>query len=184
MEDSPDTGPQGQPAGRAEAAEAWTAVPDKPLGENALLNALQRPRIMLVLLALWSLTAFLTQVFVNSGLFLEQHFRDGERKRDLELDGVFGGLALGWEPIALAALYLYCARDPVRYQRIFWLALIHQGALIAAGVYHWLAIGTFTFESVFIPLAVSGGLTTLVFLHLFRPRSEEERISAAVGERA
>ena len=102
------------------------------------------------------------------GLFLDLHNR--------ELDGALGGRALSWEAIPLAVLYLYCSRDPVRYQRVFWLALIEQGAAIVANVYHWGA-GDFSFESVFIPIVVATALGLLVFLHLFQPREPEEATS-------
>ena len=89
-----------------------------------------------------------------------------------ELDGALGGRSLSWEAIPLAVLYLYCSRDPVRYQRVFWLALIEQAAAIFANIYH-LGAGDFSLESVFIPIAVAGGLAVLVFLHLFQPKEPE-----------
>ena len=157
MSNEPQTG--------AGPAEARMAVPQKPLSENPVLKFAQRPRIMLIMLAVWSLIGFLTELFVNAGLFVEDH-----RAGDLKLDGAFGGLALGWEALPLTVLYVYCARDPVRYQRIFWLALIHLGGLVAANLYQWIGRETLTFESVVVPLVVSVALGTLVFLHLFQPR--------------
>lgn len=140
----------------------------KPIGENAFLKFVQRPRIMLILLAAWEAVAFLTQLATNTGLFIEDH-----KPGDIDLDGALAGRAFAWESVPLAVLYLYCARDPERYQRVFWLALIEQIAAVAAYLYHWLVAGTFTFESIFIPLAGSGAIGTLVFLHLFRPRAGE-----------
>src|SRR3990170_8867078 len=171
MEDRPETGPQGQPAGRAEAAEAWRAVPEKPVGENAFLKLVQRPRIMLVLLAVWSILGVLTEIFTGAGLFVEPHNGGG----NLELDGALGGFALGWQGIPLAALYLYCARNPVRFQGIFWLALIHMASLIAADLYHWVR-STYSAESILMPVIGSGALGMLVFVHIFRPRPEEEKM--------
>lgn len=143
---------------------------EKPLGENAFLKFVQRPRIMLLLLAGWEGIGFLTQLITNTGLFIEDH-----KGGDIDLDGVLAGRAFAWESIPLAVLYVYCARDPWRYQRIFWLALIEQIAAVVAYLYHWLVVGTFTAESIFIPLIGSAALGTLVFLHIFRPRPEEER---------
>ncbi len=173
MEDSPQTGPQGQPAGRVEATEAWKAVPEKPLGENAFLKLVRRPRIMLVLLAVWSLLGVVTEIFTGAGLFVEQHRGGG----NLELDGALGGFVLGWEGIPLAILYLYCARDPLRFQGIFWLALIHMASLMAADLYHWVR-STYSAESILLPVLGSGALALLVFVHIFRPRPEQERVQA------
>ncbi len=156
--------------------EGTVYLPEKKLGENAFLSFVQRPRIMLILLAGWEVLGFLTQIITNAGLFIEDH-KDG----DIDLDGVLAARALSWEAIPLAVLYLYCARDPQRYQRVFWLALIEQAAAIAAYMYHWLVAGTFTFESVLFPLLGSGALATLVFLHIFRPHEKEMRKVAATG---
>src|SRR3990172_3764994 len=150
MHDSPET--------RGEAAELPRYAPPKPLGENAVLKFVQRPRILLILLAAWEIIGALTEFFTSSGLFVNLHGG--------ELDGALGGRALGWEAIPLAVLYLYCARDPARYHTVFWLALIEQGAAIVANVYHWGA-GDFSFESIVIPVGVAAGLGLLVFLHLF-----------------
>lgn len=141
----------------------------KPLGENPFIKFVQRPRIMLLLLSAWSFLGFITELFQGAGAFVEN-----KGGAELKLDGALGGLALGWEGIPLGVLYLYCARDPVRYQRIFWLALIHQASLAVAILYQWLVREAFSFESVVIPLAVSIGLGTIVFLQLFKPREEGE----------
>src|SRR3990172_10677386 len=121
MHDSPET--------RGEAAELPRYAPPKPLGENAVLQFVQRPRILLVLLAVWEIIGALTEFFTSSGLFVD--LRGGE------LDGALGGRALGWEQIPLAALYLYCARDPQRYHRVFYLALLEQAVAVVANIYHW-----------------------------------------------
>jgi hypothetical protein len=152
MEETPGAGAGGT-GGRAE---------EKPLGENPFLQFVQRPRIMLVLLAIWALVGVLTNI---TGVFFDTD-RDG-------LGGALAGRTLGWSGIPLAALYLYCARDPVRYQRIFWLALIEQAALIAANLYHWLGPrDDLEFGEILIPLIGSGALGTLVFLHLFELRDD------------
>jgi hypothetical protein len=144
---------------------AWA---EKSLGENSFLKFVQRPRIMLILLGGWAIVGFLTELFTSNALFLENHAQG-----ELALDGVLGGRALGWEGIPLAALYFYCARDPERYQRVFWLALIEQAAAIAANFYHWLVTDDFSFESIAIPVGVAFALEFLVFLHLFARREPE-----------
>jgi hypothetical protein len=117
---------------------------------------------MLMLLAGWSLLAGVTQLFVNSSVFLDIH--------EIELDGALGGLALSFNAIPLALLYLYCARDPMRYYHIFWLALVHQAAMAGGNLYH-LAIGTYSAESIAIPLVGAVLLAALSFLQVFEPRA-------------
>ncbi len=150
--------------------ETSQAAQPQPPAENPFWITLRQPRVVLILLALWAIVGALTEFFTSSGLFLDHHAR--------ELDGALGGRALSWEAIPLAVLYLYCSRDPVRYQRVFWLALIEQAAAIFANIYH-LGAGDFSLESVFIPIAVAGGLALLVFLHLFEPKEPEEAATAA-----
>jgi len=153
-----------------QAAETTRAIytGDQP---NPILHFLQRPRIMLLLLAAWSILSVLAQVFTKSGLFLDAH--------DIELDGALGGFALGFEGIPLAAVYIYAFRDPHQHRPVFILALIHMAAMAASQVYH-LGTGDFSFESVAIPLFGSAGLGALVFLHLFSPR-EHEAVAAKAG---
>ena len=128
----------------------------------------KRPRILLLLLTGWSVLAALTQVFVNSGLFLDIG--------GAELDGAMGGFALSFQAIPLALLYLYCWRDPAHYHSVFWLALIQQIA-IGAGALYQLVIGTFSVESIIIPLAGSLVLGFLSFLQIFEPRPAEPKAS-------
>ena len=141
----------------------------QPAAENPFWATLRQPRAVLILLAVWAIIGALTEFFTSSSLFVDLH--------GIELGGALGGRALSWEAIPLAVLYLYCSRDPVRYQRVFWLALIEQTAAIAANVYH-LGAGDFGLESVFIPIVVAGALGVLVFLHLFQPRGSEEAATA------
>jgi hypothetical protein len=148
----------------------YVPVPER---ENALLNFVRQPRILLIMLAGWSLLAFLTQLFTNSALFAEQN-GGGE----VQLDGILAGLSMNWEALPLALLYIYCARDPERYRAVFWLALVALGASIASSLYHWLVIDTLSIGSVFVPLVVSGGLAVLVFLHLFAPREESPQAAS------
>lgn len=143
------------------------AQPQPPV-ENPFWTTLRQPRVVLILLAVWAIIGALTEFFTSSGLFVDLGG---------ELDGALGGRALSWEAIPLAVLYLYCSRDPVRYQRVFWLALIEQAVAIVANVYH-LGAGDFSLESVFIPIAVAAVLGVLVFLHLFQPREPEEAATA------
>ena len=145
--------------------ETTPAAPPQPPAENPFWTTLRQPRVVLILLAVWAIIGALTEFFTSSGLFVDLN--------DLELDGALGGRALSWEAIPLAVLYLYASRDPVRYQRVFWLALIEQAAAMAANVYH-LGAGDFSLESVIIPIAVAGALFLLVFLHLFQPKEPEQ----------
>ena len=135
----------------------------QPPAESPFWLTLRQPRVLLILLALWAIVGALTEFFISSSLFVDL---------PAELDGALGGRALSWEAIPLAVLYLYCSRNPVRYHRVFWLALIEQAAAIFANIYH-LGSGDFSLESVFIPIAVAGGLALLVFLHLFQPKEPE-----------
>ena len=147
-----------------------------PPQENALLNFLRQPRILLVMLAAWALVGFLVELAVGSALFVENH-GDG----DLQMDGALGALALNWEGLALACVYLYCARDPDRFHGVFWLALVALGASIASSLYHWLVTDTFSIESVFLPIAVSSGLAFLVFLNLFGAREGRAEVAGTSG---
>jgi hypothetical protein len=151
--------------------ETPQAAPPQPPAENPFWTTLRRPRVVLILLAVWAIIGALTEFFTSSGLFVDLHGR--------ELDGALGGRALSWEAIPLAVLYLYCSRDPVRYQRVFWLALIEQTVAIAANIYH-LGAGDFSPESIIIPVGVAGALALLVFLHLFQPK-EPETATAPAG---
>lgn len=145
-----------------EGEEADVYLPQKPLAENAVLKFVRRPRPLLFLLVAWALIGVLVEVFTASGLFLGS--------KDHNIDGALAARALDWQGIPLAALYLYCARDPVKFQRVFWLALIEQASAVVSILYHWLVTTDFTFGSILIPLIGSGALGALVFLHLFEPR--------------
>jgi hypothetical protein len=136
---------------------------------NPILSFLQQPRILLSMLAGWSVLAALTESFTSSGLFMDN--------KDREIDGAIGGFALGWEGVALAVLYLYCARNPVRFPGIFWLAMIHMGAMALSQGYHWLITDDFTFESIVIPLAGSLGLAALAFVNAFQGNQQAKQES-------
>jgi hypothetical protein len=138
-----------------------------PPAQSGFMAFIQRPRILLIMLGVWSILGFLSQVVLNNGIFVESH-----NEGDVALDGVLGGMALSWQGIALAVLFFYCARDPERYRPVFWLALVALGVSIAANLYHWLLLDTYSFESVAIPLAVAGGLATLVLVHLMAENEE------------
>ncbi len=159
MTDAPGTATQMEPAAD---------------GGNAFITLAQRPRLMLLLLAAWSILGVLAETFTSSALFLESH-----SPFELELDGALGGFALGWQGIPLAAIYIYAFRNPSRHRAVFFLALIHMGTLAASQVYHWLVTSDFTFESVIVPLAGSAALAALVFVHLFQPRDEPPAPSQA-----
>ncbi|HXG36975.1 MAG TPA: hypothetical protein VNL15_08405 [Dehalococcoidia bacterium] len=133
------------------------------IDRNAILATLQRPRIMLILLAAWDILGAFTEFFTSSDLFMNLHGG--------EIDGILAARALSWQSIPLAVLYLYVARNPQRYPRIFMLALIEQAAAVVAAIYH-LGAGDFGAESIILPVAVSGGLLFLILLHLFGGRPE------------
>ncbi len=139
-----------------------TSMDDRPAASvpSRLFGIARNPRVTLLLLAAWSLLAGVTQLFVNSGLFLDIH--------NAELDGALGGLAFGFNAVPLALLYLFCSRDPARYHQVFWLAIVNQGAIAAGNVYH-LAIGTFSFESNIVALLGAVLLSGLSFAQMFEP---------------
>ena len=140
-------------------------TPPSPAGPSffgRLVQIGKKPRILLLSLAAWSVLSLLPQVFVNSGAFLDIH--------DIELDGAMGGFALSFQAVPLVLLYLYCWRDPAHYHSVFWLALVQQIAMGAGVLYEW-AIGTFSFESIIVPLAGALILGVFSFLQLFEPRS-------------
>ena len=151
-------------------SEGYQAMPQSQ--ENALLGFVRQPRILLILLAVWAIIAFMSELVMDSALFVEG------KGEDLQLDGALASLAFNWEALALAVLYIYCSRDPERYRGVFWLALIALGASIASNLYHWLVTDTFSIESIFIPMIVSGGLMALVFMHLFVDRAGEQPAGA------
>jgi len=154
----------GLPGSGGEGAGQPPSIPEKTLGENPILKLLLRPRILLLILAGWSILSVVAEIFTRSPIFVDNH--------DRQIDGALGGLALSWQGIPLAVLYLYASRDPLQYRQIFWVALIAQISAVAANLYHW-GSGDFSLETVIIPAGVAAGLAALVFLHLFRPREPE-----------
>lgn len=132
---------------------------------NPILTFLQRPRIVLLMLAVWSLVGVVTEALTANSVFLDNH--------NIEMDGAIGGFALGWEGIPLAVLYFYCFRNPERYGRVFWLAMIHMVALAASQLYH-LGTGDFSFESIIVPLAGSLALGAAAFVNVFKGREEDD----------
>ncbi len=128
--------------------------------QPGILDMLRRPRNVLVLLAVWDIVGIVAQVLSGSFLF------DME---GAEASGIFAGRAFSASMIVPAIVYLYAARDPMRYRRVFWLALIEQVAVILSCFYHRGA-GDITWAGTIIPAAISGGLIVLVFLTMFQPR--------------
>lgn len=153
-----------QPAPESQRKPPAPAAPP-PSGGNPILGLVQRPRIVLLLLAAWSLLTVLTEAANENGIFMDLHIN----AYDGQVDGALGGLGLAWQGIPLAVLYLDSFRDPSAHRRIFWLALVHMGAVIVANVYH-LGKGDFSLESIIIPVATASGLFTLSFLQIFQPR--------------
>jgi hypothetical protein len=85
-----------------------------------------------------------------------------------------------WQGIPLALLYFLSFRNPQDNRSVFWVGLIQQGAAIAANLFQW-GTGTFTAESILIPVAVSAGLGALVFVNVFG-RDEMAEATASPAE--
>lgn len=137
-----------------------------PAGNNFFLKLVQRPRIVLLMLAAWSLLTVLTEAANENGIFMDLRI---DELPDGQIDGALGGLGLAWQGIPLAVLYLDSFRNPDAHRRIFWLALVHMGAVIVANVYH-LGKGDFSLESIIIPVASASALFTLSFFQIFQSR--------------
>jgi hypothetical protein len=167
MQDNPET---------RSGEERWQAyIPgEKSLGENTFLKFLQRPRITLALLMGWSLFTVLIEAWPESGLFF--NVKDGK-----EIDGAVGGGILMWQGVPLALLYFMSFRHPQDNKSVFWVGLIQQGAAIVANLYQW-GRGTFTAESIIIPVAVSAGLAALVFVNVFGRDEMAPTTAATSGE--
>ena len=169
----------------SEAPATARGVEQAGTGGNAFIKLAQRPRLMLLLLAGWSILGVMAQTFTSSGLFLENHLATLEKGTlELELDGAVGGFALGWQGIPLAALYIYSFRNPVRYRPVFFLALIHMSALATSQLYHWLITSDYTIESIFVPLVGSAALGALVVVHLLQPQDEQPAPTRQTEDRA
>jgi hypothetical protein len=143
-----------------QSAEVTRAVytGDEP---NPVLSFLQKPRIMLILLAAWSLVSVVAEAYTKTDVLINQG--------DNEINGVFGGFAFSWQGVALAAVYLYCVRDPVKYRAVFWLGLVHMAALSASMLFHAIS-GPVGWPSIFLPLPISIGLGVLCFMQIFAPK--------------
>ena len=154
--------------------EDWTGyVPgSKSLGENPVLQFLQRPRVVLLLLMGWSILTVIIEAWHDSGLFF--NVKEGE-----EIDGALAGGILMWQGIPLAFLYFLSFRHPEHNRSVFWIGFVQQASAIAANFFAW-GTGTFTFESIIIPVLVSAGLGALVFVNLFG-RGEMAESAATSG---
>ncbi len=137
---------------------------------NPFLEFVQHPRIVLVLLIVWSLLTVIAEAINQSSIFADLPNGD--------IHGALGGLTLAWQGVPLAVLYADSARDPSRHRRVFWLALVHMGAAIAANVYH-LAGSDVSPESVILPLASASALFVLSFLQIFQSRGSDASPAAA-----
>lgn len=146
-----------------------------PSGENPILNLVQKPRIVLLMLTIWSLLTVLTEAANENGLFMDLRIAE---LPDGEIDGALAGLGLAWQGLPLAVLYADSFRNPAAHKRIFWLALVHTGALIVANFYH-LGKGDFSFESIILPVASAAVLFFLSFVQLFQESAPEPSGSTA-----
>jgi hypothetical protein len=130
--------------------------------QAGILDTLRRPRIVLILLAVWAIVGVVAQVLSNSFLFdMEGH----------EASGILAGRAFSASMVIPAIIYLWAARDPKRYRQVFWLALVEQVVVVLSCFYHRGA-GDITWAGTIIPAAISAGLIFLVFFNLFQPREE------------
>jgi hypothetical protein len=130
--------------------------------QPSALQTLRQPRIVLILLAIWDILGIVAQLLSGSFLFdMEGH----------EASGILAGRVFDASMIVPAILYIYAARDPKRYHRVFWLALVEQVAVVLSCFYHRGA-GDITWAAAIVPAAISGGLIFLVFFNLFQPRQE------------
>jgi hypothetical protein len=128
--------------------------------QPSALQTLRQPRIVLILLAIWDILGIVAQLLSGSFLFdMEGH----------EASGILAGRVFDASMIVPAILYIYAARDPKRYHRVFWLALVEQVAVVLSCFYHRGA-GDITWAAAIVPAAISGGLIFLVFFNLFQPR--------------
>jgi len=130
--------------------------------QAGILDTLRRPRIVLILLAVWAIVGVVAQVLSNSFLFdMEGH----------EASGILAGRAFSASMVIPAIIYLWAARDPRRYRQVFWLALVEQVVLVLSCFYHK-GTGDITWPGAIIPAVVSGGLIFLVFFNMFQARQE------------
>jgi hypothetical protein len=168
---------QENPEVRSGEGDKWSAyVPgEKSLGENTFLKVLQRPRIVLLLLLAWSVITVIIEAWPESDIFFNV-------KRGDEIDGALAGGILMWQGIPLALLYFLSFRHPEHNKSVFWVGLVQQAAAIAANIFAW-GTGTFTVESIIIPVAVSAGLGALVFVNVFG-RDELAEAGATPGRTA
>jgi len=128
--------------------------------QPSALQTLRQPRIVLILLAIWDILGIVAQLLSGSFLFdMEGH----------EASGILAGRVFDASMIVPAILYIYAARDPKRYHRVFWLALVEQVAVVLSCFYHRGA-GDITWAAAIVPAAISGGLIFLIFFNLFQPR--------------
>lgn len=141
------------------------ATPTSAPEPNAFLKFVQRPRIILLMLATWSLLTVITEAANQNGVFMDIRID--------EIDGALGGLGLAWQGIPLAVLYIDSFRNPTAHRRIFWLAIVHMGAAIAANVYH-LGKGDFSFESIVLPVSSAAALFVLSFMQIFQATAPPE----------
>lgn len=163
-----------QPTPEAGGEEPTAPSPPPPAGENPILRLLQQPRIVLLMLTAWSLLTVLTEAANENGIFMDLHID----QIDGEIDGALGGLGLAWQGLPLAVLYADSFRNPAAHRRVFWLALVHTGAVIVANFYH-LGKGDFSFESIILPVASAGALFFLSFVQLFQATGPEQEVRQA-----
>jgi hypothetical protein len=135
-----------------------------PSGDGSMFEFLQRPRIVLLMLTVWSALSVVVEAATHSAIFMDLNVD--------EVDGALGGFGLAWQGVPLAVLYADSFRNPEAHRRIFWLAMVHMGAAVVANIYH-LGRGDFSPESIIVPVLTAAGLFTLSFFQIFQHRDGE-----------
>lgn len=141
--------------------------------EGIVHHLSRAPRILLVLLAVWTILGVITTAITESPIFIDNGGN--------EIDGALAGMAFMWPGVALATVYLYCAREPDRYPKVFWVAAIQQIVAIVALLYHWIISSDFTAESMIIPMAGSGALLALCMAFIAQDRDSLAAEKAAAN---
>jgi hypothetical protein len=137
--------------------------------QAGILDTLRRPRIVLILLAVWDIVGVVAQVLSGSFLFdMEGH----------EASGILAGRAFSASMVVPAIIYIWAARDAKRHRQVFWLALVEQVVLVLSCFYHRGA-GDITWAGTIIPAVISGGLIFLVFFNLFQAREQAPAAGAS-----
>jgi hypothetical protein len=121
----------------------------------AVLSAQSALRLVLVLLAIWTVFSGLSLVFFQSGsgATIGGGLQGGE--------GVAAQRLLGVHLLVLAPLYGLIAWDPGRYRRLLWLPYAAQGGVVIVTLYDIMA-GDRDFSDGALPLIVAATFLALL----------------------